>query len=274
MKGEPWLRGVGFAAVLLLGAASGPARAADPLVVYGAGSLRSVFDELLTAFGAPPGGASRPTYAPAGLLRARLEGGETADLFASADLAQPERLAAAGRGSPVVMFARNRMCALARRGVGLNPANLVDRLLDPAVKVATSTPGADPGGDYAWMIFDRIDRLRPGAGNALRGKAKQLVGGPSMGPPVATESVFLSNRADVMLGYCSGAPSLKRLVPDIQAVPMPPGLDPEPAFGLTVLSGNPLAFRFALFVMSQPGQTILEEYGFIPVALPDATRSP
>ena len=42
-------------------------------------------------------------------------------------------------------------------GLALSPDNLLDRMLDPAVRLATSTPGADPGGDYAWAVFARAD---------------------------------------------------------------------------------------------------------------------
>lgn len=248
---------------------------AEPLRVYAAGSLTASFNALLNAFGASPGAAAQPTYGPSGLLRERLERGEVADLFASADMGQPRRLAAAGRGTPVVMFARNRICALGRERLGITPANVLDRLLDPSVKLATSTPGADPGGDYAWAVFDRAERLRPGAKAVLEGKAQQLVGGPSMAPLVPgqgpSDGVFLSGRADIMLGYCSGAAGLRRTIPDLAAVPLPPELEVGPAYGLTVLSDNPAAARFALFVLSEPGQAILERHGLVPVAAPVAS---
>jgi len=266
----------------LLGAAlllpsMGPALAQDakppgPLRVYAAGSLTAPFNALLQAFGAPPGEGSQPTYGPSGMLRERLERGEAADLFASADMGQPRRLTAAGRGTPVVLFARNRMCALGRAGLGITPTNLLDRLLDPAVKLATSTPAADPGGDYAWAAFARAERVHPGATATLEGKAQQLVGGPGMAPLVPgvgpSEGVFLSGRADVMLGYCSGADGLRRTVPDLVAVPLPPELEVGPEYGLTVLSANPAAARFALFVLSEPGQAILAQHGLVPVTLP------
>ncbi len=270
------LRRVLLGTALLLPAAI-PALAQDaevpaPLRVYAAGSLTGAFNVLLQAFGTPPGAAARPTYGPSGVLRERLERGEPADLFASADMGQPQRLADAGRGTPVVLFARNRMCALGRGNLGLTPANLLDRLLDPAVKLATSTPGADPGGDYALAVFARAEQVRPGARATLEGKAQQLVGGPSMAPLVPgqgpSEGVFLSGRADVMLGYCSGADALRRAVPDLAAVPLPAELEVGPEYGMTVLSTNPAAARFALFVVSGPGQAILARHGLIPVALP------
>ncbi len=265
------LRGIVLGAALLTPALAHGSEAPGPLRVYAAGSLTGAFNALLEAFGTPPGEAAQPTYGPSGLLRERLERGEPADVFASADMGQPRRLADAGRGTPVVLFARNRLCALGRGGLGLTPANLLDRLLDPAVKLATSTPGADPGGDYALAVFARAEQVHPGANATLKNKAQQLVGGPSMAPLVPgvgpSEGVFLSGRADVMLGYCSGTDTLRRVVPDIAAVPLPPELEVGPEYGMTVLSINPAAARFALFVMSEPGQAILARHGLLAVAL-------
>lgn len=275
---QAMLRRAVLGAALLIPALAQGAEMPAPLRVYAAGSLTGAFNALLAGFGTPPGMAAQPTYGPSGLLRERLERGEPADLFASADLGQPQRLADAGRGAPVVLFARNRMCALGREALGLTQANLLDRLLDPAVKLATSTPVADPGGDYAWAAFARAERVHPGAQAMLEGKAQQLVGGPSMAPLVpgqgASEGVFLSGRADVMLGYCSGADALRRTLPDLAAVPLPAELEVGPEYGMTLLSDNPAAARFALFVMSGPGQAILARHGLIPVALPAGQTPP
>jgi molybdate transport system substrate-binding protein len=250
---------------------------AAPLRVYAAGSLKGAFDALLNRFGLPPGALSTPTYGPSGALRARIEGGAPADLFASADMTQPRRLAEAGRGTPVVLFARNRMCAVGRASLGLTPANLLDRMLDPAVKLATSTPGADPSGDYAWAVFDRAEQVHPGAKAVLEGKAQKLMGAPGIAPLVPgkglLEGIFLSGRADMMLSYCSGLEGLKQAVPDIAAVTLPPELDVGPAYGMTLISDNPQAARFALFVVSEPGQAILGQHGLLPVALPSSGQS-
>ena len=58
-------------------------------------------------------------------------------------------------------------------------------------------------------------------------------------------------------------------VPGLITVALPPDLTVGPAYGMVVLTDNPLADRFALFVMSERGQAILARYGFTPVALPD-----
>ncbi|NPD67448.1 solute-binding protein [Lichenicola cladoniae] len=269
-----------LATALLLGcqtASSAQTTPRQPLRIYAAGSLASSFSDLLTAFGTPPATAVQATYGPAGALRERLEHGETAELFASADMAQPRRLAQGGHKGSVVMFARNRMCAIGRSSLGLTPANLLSRLLDPAVKLATSTPGADPSGDYAWAIFKRADGVHPGATAMLEDKAQQLLGHPGARALVpghsAAEGVFLSGRADVLIGYCSGASVLRNAVPDLVAVQFPQPLDVSAPYGLIVLSGNPIAMRFALFILSDAGQTILAQHGLIPVTL-SGTHSP
>jgi ABC-type molybdate transport system substrate-binding protein len=50
--------------------------------------------------------------------------------------------------------------------------------------------------------------------------------------------------------------------------PLPPSLTVGPAYGLIVLSDQPLAARFALFVLSEQGQAILRQHGLDPIGLP------
>jgi ABC-type molybdate transport system substrate-binding protein len=257
-------------ALLALGFAPRVALAADTVHIYAAGSLAGALGKLLAESHLPMPDFAAPRFGPSGLLRARIEKGEPADILASADLAQP-RLLAQGHGErPVLLFARNRMCAMARPAVGLTEANMLQRLLDPTVRLATSTPGSDPGGDYAWAIFARADTVQPGAGATLRAKAQTLVGGADSKSLVPghgqVEGVFLADRADVLLGYCSGAPGLIREVPGLVAVPVPPSLAVAPAYGLVLLTDNPLAARFVVFVMSERGQAILAQAGFLPAA--------
>jgi molybdate transport system substrate-binding protein len=148
---------------------------------------------------------------------------------------------------------------------------LLERLLDPSVRLATSTPGADPGGDYAWAMFARADAVHPGAQAILQAKAQKLVGGPATPPLVAghgaVQGVFLANRADVMIGYCSGSDPVIREIPGLVSILVPQALSVGPAYGMIVLTDDLLAARFALFVMSEQGQTILQRHGFDPVGL-------
>jgi molybdate transport system substrate-binding protein len=236
-----------------------------PLQVYAAGSLRGAMTELIARSGVAPDAVAAPVFGPAGALADRVAAGAPADLFASADMAQPRRLAR--RGQPVVLFARSRLCAFSRQSLQLQPASFLDRLLDPKVRVATSQPGADPSGDYAQALFALAGRARPGAAATLNAKAVRL-GGAAPRPgananPAA--DLFLSDRADVLLSYCSGAASLQKAVSDLVATPAPPALSPPVEFGLVRLTGNPSAARLVAFILSPEGQAILARNGFVPV---------
>jgi ABC-type molybdate transport system substrate-binding protein len=263
------LRAAALCGLLFLGMNAGHAE--EPLRVYAAGSLTDAFTEMVAAFPAPAGRIAAPVFGQSGVLRQRIEHGEPADLLASADMGQARRLAAAGHGRFVDMFTRNRLCVLGRADLGLSPDTVLDRMLDPKLKLATSTPGADPGGDYAWAVFKRADSVHPGAEAALQRKALKLVGGPDSKPLVpgrgAVQGIFLTHAADLMLGYCSSGDVVLRELPDLVNVALPPALTVGPAYGLVVLTDHPLAARFALFVLSEQGQAILARHGFDPIGI-------
>jgi molybdate transport system substrate-binding protein len=71
--------------------------------------------------------------------------------------------------------------------------------------------------------------------------------------------------ADIFLAYCMAAAEAKQQYPDQQIVELPAELAVGADYGLTVISGAPAAAtQFAEFVLSDPGQEILESFGFAP----------
>ncbi|WP_431269130.1 molybdate ABC transporter substrate-binding protein [Dankookia sp. P2] len=241
-----------------------PAQAAEPVRLLAAGSLRAAFTELLAGFRDAPVEAE---YGPSGLLRHRIEAGAPADLFASADLGHPRALGEA-RGRPYVLFARNRLCALAAPGVVATPETLLDNMLDPAVRLGTSTPRADPSGDYAWAAFARAEALRPGAKARLEAKAIRLVGAldspaPPPGEPRSTYGWLIAGgAADLFLTYCTNAVVAAAEVPGARMVPLPPSLATGAEYGLILLDDRPEAARLALHILSPAGQAVLARHGF------------
>ena len=265
-------------ATVLLAAAPALAQTPPQLHLLAAGSLTAAMTEELAASGLPPQRIAPPVFGPSGHLRETIQQGAQADIFASADIQQPRLLAVDHPSRPVILFARNRMCALARADAGITAETLLDRMLDPKVRLATSTPVSDPGGDYAWQVFARAETVHPGAQAALQAKAMPLVGGPDSKPFVPgkgqVQGVFLADKADIMLGYCSGSPSVMADVPGLVSIPLPQAITVRPAYGMVILSDQPLAARFAAFVMSEPGQAILARHGFVPVAMADPGAAP
>src|SRR5262249_51166489 len=146
--------------------------------------------EMATAFSASGEPRVATAFGPSGLLRERIEKGESAAVFASADVDHPQTLWRAGRSGPPIVFARNRLCALAAPGVDVTPETLLDRMLDPKLKLGTSTPKADPSGDYAWQLFEKADKIRPGAFATLDAKALKLVGGSSTPQPPPGRTLY------------------------------------------------------------------------------------
>jgi molybdate transport system substrate-binding protein len=250
-----------------------PATAAEPVQLYAAGSLRSALTEAATAFEAATSIKVQAKFGPSGTLKDEIAGGARADVFASANMEHPQALASARKSGPVVLFARNRLCALARPGVAVDTATLLDHMLDPAVKLGTSTPRADPSGDYAWEVFRKAETLRPGAFPALERKALKLVGGPDAPTAPAGRTVYgmliAEGKADLFLTYCTNAMEAKKDVAGAQIVALPEELAVGADYGLTVIANAPSdAYRFAMSILSADGQRILAKHGFSAPALP------
>ena len=251
-------------AIVLLLIMSAGAMAQESVKVYSAGSLREAMGAVGRAFQAAGGARVELTFGASGLLRDRLAGGEVADVFASANTAHPQALVAAGRAIDARPFAKNRLCALAQANVALTPESLLKVLLDPAVRLATSTPKADPAGDYAWMLFERAERIEAGAQARLAAKANQLVGGPNSPATPAGRTAYghlmEQGAADVFLTYCTNAVLARKEVPALQSIDVPPALAVEATYGVALLKQE--GTRFRDFLLSPAGQAILVEQGF------------
>lgn len=248
-------------------------QAQEPVRLYAAGSLRVALLEVGAAFTQASAVKVAGTFGASGLLRERIDKGEPAEVFASANMEHPQLLAAAGKAAPSVLFARNRMCALARPDANATTATLLDRMLDPAVKLGTSTPKADPSGDYAWAIFEKAEKLRPGSYATLDAKAIKLTGGPSSPPPPPGRNAYgkfiEDGAADLFLTYCTNAVLAAAEVPAAQILTLPDTLAVGADYGLTIVNGaRPEAVRLAMYILSPAGQAILARHGFSAPGLP------
>jgi len=266
------------ALALLAATMTAPAIAAEPVLLHAAGSLRSALTETAAAFEAASGQKVQAKFGASGTLKDEIAGGAPAEVFASANMEHPQALANAKKSGPVVLFARNRLCALARAGLAVDPATLLERMLDPGVRLGTSTPRADPSGDYAWEVFRKADKLKPGAAAALEKKALQLTGGPSSpaappNPAPTSRALYgmlvAEGKADLFLTYCTNAREAKAQNGNQQIVALPDELAVGADYGLTVLDGAaPPAYRFAMFILSVDGQRLLAKHGFAAPTLP------
>jgi ABC-type molybdate transport system substrate-binding protein len=240
----------------------------DTIRLFSAGSLCGALTDVAKAFQAASGNTVEAKYGPSGLLKNGIAGGAPAHVFTSANMEHPQALHDAGKSGPTRLFTRNKLCALVRSGLKVDSANLLAHMLDPNVKLGTSTPKADPSGDYAFEVFHKAEAVKPGTQAVLEKKALLLTGGgaASMAPP-AGRAVYgwhvAEGRADIFLTYCTNAVVAQKENPGQQIVALPDNLSVGAHYGMTVMNGAPeAAQQFADFILSPLGQRILVSHGF------------
>jgi molybdate transport system substrate-binding protein len=251
----------------MMGLLTAPAIASDVVLLHAAGSLRGALIEVSRAFETSSPLKVQAKFGASGLLRDEIAAGAKAEVFASANMEHPQALATANKSGPVVLFARNKLCALVRPGLAVTGETLLDRMLDPQIKLGTSTPKADPSGDYAFEVFRKAEAVQPRARPMLEGKALQLTGGAASVAPPAGRNPYgwhlTEGRADLFLAYCTAARDAQQENPGLQIIALPDALAVSADYGLTVMAGaSPGAYQFALFILSTEGQRILANYGF------------
>ena len=233
-----------LAILLAMGLITG-STAAETIQLYAAGSLKLALTEVARSYEEATGNKVESIYGASGLLKNEISTGAKADVFASANMEHPQALHDEKKSGPVFQFARNALCALVRPGLKVDSANLLERMLDPSIKLGTSTPKADPSGDYAFEVFRKAEVIKPGAQAALEAKALQLTGNTASATPPTGRSVYswhlAEGRADIFLTYCTNAQTAQKENPGQQIVALPDSLAVGADYGLTVTNGAPSA---------------------------------
>lgn len=247
----------------------------QPVTVYAAGSLREVMKALEQSYVAERRSSASPQtvpaidflFGPSGKLRERIEAGEPAQIFASASPEHTDRLMKAGKLRSSNVFASNSLCVIARPGIAISEEKLLDTLLSPDVVLGTSTPGADPAGDYTWEMFRKIGAAKPGAFETLGRKAQKLAGAQvnaadTTGPYVR---LLTEKRADVFVTYCTNAAAARKENPSIVSVKVPAAFDVATSYAIGLAVNAPDSAReFVRYVLSQRAQVVMAGYGFTP----------
>ena len=233
-------------------------------VLLAAGSLRAAMGEVLAAYRDGGGQPFEAAYGPSGKLRKDIEGGRAVDVFASASLAHPQALARQGLLGETAVFTHNDLCIVSVPELGLNAGNLLAQLGKPALRLATSTPGSDPMGDYTWQFFRKLDARQPGLYAALDARALKLSGTAEMAPDSTLPYVtaFEQDKADAYVMYCTNAVLTKKAVPRLEILRIPDDLNVRSAYGIAARRGSPEGERLVRFVLGPAAQAILRRHGF------------
>ena len=231
------------------GARSGAdARVQGSVTVFAAASLTSAFEALGKAFERQHGGTSvKFNFAGTPTLVTQIEQGARADVFASADTANLDKLKTAGfaTGTPEV-FAHNRLEIVVARGNPKRIHSLAD-LAKPGV-IYISEAATVPAGRYALQALTKAGvSVTP---RSLEPDVKSVVSKVELGE--ADAGIVYTTDVKAAAGRVDGVS-----IPDLDNV--------AATYPIVMVKGaeNPSAARaFIAFVLSPAGQSMLASYGF------------
>ncbi len=218
--------------------------------VSAAASLTASFTDIASAFEKANLKASVTlNFAGSSTLVTQIQNGAPADVFASADIANMDKLRAVKLviGTPAT-FARNRPMIVVRRGNPLQVETLAD-LGKPEVFVALGAPGV-PVGDYARQILAKAGievkpkTLEPSVSAIVNKVALREI---DAGIVYVTDVAIDEYRVDGVA------------IPDDQNV-----IATYPIAALSNTKNNVTAAGFVSFVQSPAAQAILAKYKFLP----------
>ncbi len=224
------------------------------LTVFAAASLTESYSELATLFE-----ASHPNvdvvlnFAGSNTLRAQIEQGAPADVFASANTKEMDALVASdlvAADAPQV-FLHNRLVIIAPAE---NAANLtsVEDIARPNLKLVFAAEEVPVGRYTRQMLANMSDEF----------SAKVLAN------VVSNESDVKQVLAKIQLGeadagivYASDAVA----APELVVVEIPAEFNVLATYPIAALTDSVIAEEFVAFVLSPTGQTVLEKWGFTPI---------
>lgn len=182
-------------------------------------------------------------------LVAQIQGGAPADVFASADLASQDRLAASGNlaSSPRV-FARNSMQIAVKRGNPLAVRRVADLQRIGVISLCARTA---PCGLYASSVLNR---------NATTISETRITRGADAKATLASVAI---GDADAAIVY---ATDIRAAGAAVEGVVIPPAQNVRTLYAISVVRGarnRTVAQAFVTFVESREGQNILRQFGFL-----------
>ena len=245
-------------AALALAAFARPAVAASEVVVFQAASLKDAFARLAKTFEEENAGVKVVTNAAGSQeLRAQIEHGAAADVFASADRKHMDALVATGLVTSPVIFTCNEPVLVIRKGL-LPPLETFAEL-PRAERIVAGAPEV-PIGMYTAQILQRAASTL-GPDFAARVRARIVSHELNVRQVLAKVTL---GEADAGIVYRSDGPTARDKV---RIIPIPPELNVAAEYPIAVLTAAPhpeLARRWIDLVRSRAGASALREAGFLP----------
>jgi molybdate transport system substrate-binding protein len=255
-------------AVLALIPAASPSRAADPVVVFAAASLKNALDDATAGWAKDTGKTVRISYAGSNALAKQIEAGAPADLFISADQAwmdYAEKVGSVRPGSRVDLL-RNALVLIATgpKNVSSDPqvalapdlGSTLTRILGGG-KLAMATIDAVPAGKYGKAALETL-----GAWDLVKGQVAQAEN--------VRACLLLVARGEAPLGIVYATDAAAE--PGVHVVATFPSDSHPPIVYPAALvkdSRNPDAAALLTYLRSPGARGSFERQGFAVIGKPD-----
>lgn len=244
----------------MTGGGDDPPRTVD-LAVFAAASLRDALHDVETAYEAmTPGVTLTIVTDSSATMRTQIEHGAPADVFLSADAANPEALADAGLadGEPVV-FARNRLTLIAPAN---NPAAISSPadLARPGIRIVAASD-AVPITGYADRLVANLAALPGYPPDFVTAVAANVVSREENVRSVVAKIEL--GEGDAAIVYRTDATALDDLV----TIDLPEAADVEAAYAGVAVGATadaPEAHAFLDWLAGPEGTALLARFGFLP----------
>ena len=231
------------------------------LTVFAAASLTNAFGEIGQNFeAANPGVKVRFNFGGSQTLRTQIEQGADADLFAPANKKELDVLIEAKMvlTDSVQTFLTNQMVVVMPAS---NPAGLTELadLALPGLKLVLAAKEV-PAGNYALQVLDSLDA---NLGDGFKDRVLANVVSYENDVKQVVAKIQLGE-ADAALVYVSDTAAS----PDLKMIEIPAENNVIAQYPLAVLTQTrypALARAFAAYVLSPEGQSVLANWGFLPV---------
>jgi molybdate transport system substrate-binding protein len=251
--------------LFVLAACAAPAAPAQPptLTVFAAASLADAFDRIISDFSAETGIAVVVSYAGSQDLVTQLAEGAPVDVLATAGNTTMATAVAGGRidAAAVQPFAGNRLALVVADAAAARISGLGDlaRAGTSVVLAAESVPA----GSYARQLLERADQ-QTAYGSTFSAAVLANVVSFETNVRAVLSRVELGE-ADVGIVYASDAVTA---ADSVSVVDLPDELNPPVTYPLAVVVDSPqaaAAAQFVAYVLSDAGQAVLTEFGFLAV---------
>jgi molybdate transport system substrate-binding protein len=236
-------------AVLGLGACGGGDDNQQVLVVSAASSLQDAFTEYAQSF---PGADIKQSFAGSDQLAAQIRQGARPDVYAAASTDYPDELYKDGLVEKPRVFAANRLVIAVPKDSNVH--SLSD-LAESGVTLVIGDPSV-PVGSYTREVLDGLPAPE---------RAAILANVRSEEPEVAGIVAKLTGgAADAGFVYVT---DVKAAGPDLRAIRVPAGLQPDVAYGVAIVKGasnSELARHYVNGLFNGAGKRALHATGFLP----------